>query len=224
MVTVTHKGRSAVHGESGFTLVEFMIAAAITTAVLGGTVALATQLQQAYSTQLDDATVQEEARFTLDWIARIMRSAGSNPYTITLSPCPDANTTFQAIRLDPNANGLQDDVRVQADINPPNGLLVGAAGNCAAEQEEDITIAHDPVNFVITKRDHAVDVAGVTMTEPIFTGLVFTYFTAAGVATTSAAALAYARIRVTGRSKARHPITGQFTISSLETEVRLRGR
>ena len=30
---------------------------------------LATQMQQAYSTQLDDATVEEEVRFSLDWIA-----------------------------------------------------------------------------------------------------------------------------------------------------------
>ena len=224
MVTVTRKGRSGMLGESGFTLIEAMIAAAISTAVLGGTVLLATQIQQAYSTQLDGVTVEEEARFTLDWIARVMRSAGSNPYAITLSPCPDANTTFQAIRLDPNGNGLEDDVRVQADINPANGLLVGSAGDCGAEQWEDITIAHDPNSLVITKRDHAVDVAGVTMTEPIFTELLFTYLDVARVATTSEAAIAYAQIRVTGQSKARHPITGVFTTSSLEMEVRLRGR
>ena len=66
----------------GFTLVEFMIAALITTAVLGGTVVLATQLQQGYSTQLDDVLVEQEARFALDWIARILRSAGSNPYLV----------------------------------------------------------------------------------------------------------------------------------------------
>lgn len=210
--------------QSGFTLVEFMIAAGITIAVLGGTIALATQLQQGYTTQLEDATVEEEARFTLDWIARIMRSAGANPYTISLSPCPDANTTFQALRLDPNGNGIQDDVRVQADINPPNGLLVGAAGDCDAETGEDITIAHDVDNRVITKRDHAVDAAGVPMTEPIFTELLFTYLTSARVATTNPAAVAYVQIRVTGRSRNLNPITQEFTLATMDTEVRLRVR
>jgi Tfp pilus assembly protein PilW len=200
-----------------------MIAAAITTAVLGATVTLATQLQQTYSTELDDATVGQEGRFALDWIARVLRSAGSNPYSITISPCPDANTAFQAIRLDPNGNGLEDDVRVQADINPPNGLLVGSAADCT-EELEDIEIAHDPDTLVITKQDRAVDAEPVTMTEPIFTALLFAYLDAAGAETAVVGSIASVQIQVTGQSKARNPITGQSTNFSLATEVRLRGR
>lgn len=209
--------------ERGFTLVEFMIAGAISIAVLGGTVALATQIQQGYSTQLDDVAVEEEARFALDWIARVLRPAGSNPYGIVLSPCPAASTAFQGLRLDPNANGIQDDVRVQADINPPNGLLVGAAAACT-EQGEDITIAHDIAASTITRRDHAIDASGVAMTPPIFTQLRFTYLNAARAATTTPAAIVYAQIRVTGRSEALNPITLQNTTATLETEVRLRTR
>ena len=225
MVSTTRTHSLPRHGERGFTLVEFMIASAITVAVLGATVGLATQLQQGYSTQLDDATVEQEARFTLDWIARIMRSAGSNPYTITLSPC-SGTPAFQALDLDPNLNGIQDDVRVQADINPPDGLIIGVAGACTTNPElgEDVTIAHDPATLVITRRDHAVDAAGVTMTEPIFTELLFTYLDTARAATTTAATVAYAQIRITGRSRAFNPITQEFPTSSLETEVRLRVR
>lgn len=215
--------RRSLGEEGGFTLVEFMIAGAISIVVLGGTVMLATQIQQGYSTQLDDVTAEEEARFALDWIARVLRPAGSNPYGIVLSACPVANTAFQGLRLDPNANGIQDDVRIQADINPPNGLLVGASAVCT-EQGEDITIAHDPEDLVITRRDHAVDAAGVAMTEPIFTALLFTYLNAARTTTTDPDAIVYAQVSLTAQSKAFNPITQEYTTSTLQTEVRLRTR
>jgi prepilin-type N-terminal cleavage/methylation domain-containing protein len=210
-------------GKRGFTLVELMIALGIASAVLGTTVALATQLQQAYSIQLDAATVQEELRFALDWISRLMRSAGSNPYNIALSPCPEANTVFQAIRLDPNGNGVQDDVRIQADVNPANGLLVGAAGACS-ETGEDITVALDQDDFVITRQDHAIDDAPIAISEPIFKELIFTYLDSARAETVDPASIVSAQIRVTGQSKALHPITGEYTRSTLATEVRLRTR
>lgn len=201
------KAHSSLSGEGGFTLVEFMIAMAITTAVLGGTVVLATQIQQAYTYQLDDAAVQQEARYALDWIARYLRSAGSNPY---------ACAVFQPIWIDPNGNGLNDDVRIQADINPPDG-------DCA-DSEEDVTIAYDAVNFVITLNTGA---GAVAMTDPIFRradatpALTFTYLDSARNVTANEASIAYVQVAVTGRSEGRNAVTG-FTEFTLTTEVRLR--
>ena len=204
--------RPDLGGEGGFTLVEFMVAAAIMTIVLGGTVMLATQIQQAYGTQLDDVAVEQEARFALDWIARDLRSAGSDPYGIIADN--------QEVWIDPNAGADPDDsIRVQADVNPPDGDLL--------DQRESITIALDPVNgvnSVITRRDHAVDLTGVLMTEAIFTDLSFTYLNAAHVATAVPELVAYVQVQVTAQSRARNPITGQFTSSTLATEVRLRTR
>lgn len=220
-------------GEGGFSLVEFMIAAAIMTAVLGGTVVLATQLQQTYGTQLDDVTVEEEARFALDWIAQALRNAGSNPYGIELSSCPLAGTVFQAIRIDPNANLADDDIRIQTDITGspaaippvtgPDALLGGTLGSCN-QAGEDITIAYDAVNRVITRRDNNTELAAVTMTEPIITQLLFTYLNSSGVVTTDPDAVAYVRVRVTGQSLARNPNLGGFATSTLETEARVRTR
>jgi prepilin-type N-terminal cleavage/methylation domain-containing protein len=196
-------------GEGGFTLVEFMIAAAIMTIVLGGTVMLATQIQQAYGTQLDDVAVEQEARYALDWIARDLRSAASDPYTII--------PNNQEVWIDPNAGADPDDsIRVQADVNPPDGDI--------ADERENITIAIDSVNRVITRRDHAVDVAGVAMTEAIFTDLRFTHLNAARVATAVPELVAYVQVQVTAQSRARNPFTGTFTSSTLATEVRLRTR
>jgi type II secretory pathway component PulJ len=56
--------------ERGFTLVEMMIAAALTMVVVGAAVALATAVQNSYAYEVDDAAVQQEARFALDWISR----------------------------------------------------------------------------------------------------------------------------------------------------------
>ena len=87
----------------GFTLVEFLIAMAITAAVLGGTVALASQIQRSYSTQLDDTTAEEEVRFALDWIAQALRNAGTNPYNISVSTC--ASSALLSCRVITSASG-----------------------------------------------------------------------------------------------------------------------
>ena len=188
-----------------------MIAAALTSLVLGSTVMLATQIQQAYGTQLDDATVEQEARFALEWIARDLRSAGSDPYGII--------PVEQEVWLDPNGGADTDDsIRVQADINPPDGDI--------ADERENVTIAFDSVNSVITRQDSnsASDTSAVAMTEPFFTDLSFTFLDSSRTATATSSLVAYVQVQVTAQSRARNPFTGAFTTSTLSTEVRLRTR
>jgi Tfp pilus assembly protein PilW len=224
MVTITAASvGSRRRDDAGFSLVEFLIAAGIAVAMLGSAVALASQVQRSYGTELDDVAAQEEGRFALDWIGRLLRSAGNNPYDITVSGCPAAGTAFQALRFDPDLDGLPDDVRIQADVNPANGLLAGLAGTCT-EAGEDITIAHDAVNSVITRRDNAVDAAPQAMTDRVFTNLTFTYLDRARAVTADPDAVAYVQTSVTVRSRARNPHTGQFTTTVMSTEVRLRTR
>ena len=196
--------------ERGFTLIELLIAATITTIALGTTVILATQIQQAYGTQLDDATVEQEARYALDWIARDLRSAGSDPYTII----PD---NLEVV-IDPNAGTDPDDsIRVQADINLPDGDIL--------DDGENITIAFDSVSNVITRQDSNATVStAVAMTEAIFTDLSFTYLDASRAVTTDSAQVTFIQVQVTAQSRGRNPYTGTFTSSTLATEVRLRTR
>ncbi len=101
-------------GQSGFSLVEILIVPSIATAMLGTAIGIGTQVQRGYSTQLEDTLVQEEARYTLDWIARLLQSAGSNPYRMTVSPCPVAGTPFVSLQLDPDGDLVDDDLRIQA--------------------------------------------------------------------------------------------------------------
>ncbi len=157
-------------GERGFTLIEFMIAAAVMSAVLGATVGLAVQIQEGYGTQLDDVAVEQETRYALDWIARDLRSAGSDPYGVILP-------ATQKILMDPNGGGTTDDsIRIQADINPPDGDIL--------DGHENVTIAFALVNNplgVITRQDSndPTDTTAVAMTEAIFTDLSFTYLNGA---------------------------------------------
>jgi prepilin-type N-terminal cleavage/methylation domain-containing protein len=221
---VTVRVRAGVRDERGFSLVELLIAAAISALVLGATAALAARMQQSYGTDLDDVAVEEELRYSLDWIVRLLRQAGNNPYDITVSPCPVAGTTFQAIRLDPNGNGVQDDVRIQADVNPPNGILVGSAGACTTEPGEDVTIAHDAANRAITRQDNGVDGAPRAITDSVVTQLLFTYFDASFATTTTPAAIAYTRVSVTGQSRVWNAERNRYNTKTLQTEVRLRTR
>jgi hypothetical protein len=216
--------RRTLRDARGFTLIEFMIACFITTAVLGGTVMLASQLQQGYSTQLDDVLVEQEVRFALDWITRILRSAGSNPYSLNTSPCPAVGTPFQPIRIDPDGDGMDDDIRIQADISPPNGILGGDVAGTCTEEGEDITIARDEDALTITRQDNNVDDAPQAMTEPIITELEFTYLDSGRNATTNVDLIAYVQVQVTGRSKTYNRILGEYPETTLNTEVHIRTR
>ncbi len=195
--------KRSLNGDGGFTLIEFLIAMAITTVVLGATVGLAASIQQAYTADLDDVAVEQEVRYAIDWISRYLRSAGSNPYSCAV---------LQPIWIDPNGNGDDDDVRVQADVNPPDGTCT--------DNQEDVTIALDTARNIITLDTGA---GAVDMTDPIITNLAFTYLDRARNPTAAEAQIAYVGIAITGRSEGRSTSTG-FTQFTLSTEVRIRTR
>lgn len=205
---MSRSSRAPFASDQGFTLVEFMIAALIMTFVLGGTVMLATQMQQAYGTQLDDAGLEQEARYALDWIARDIRSAGSDTYYEI--------DEDDKLSIDPNGGGTPDDsIRIQADINPPDGVL--------DDDGEDITIALDTVNGVITREDAN---AGVTenLTDGVFTDLKFTFLDSTRTVTATSTAVAYVQIEVTAQSRVWNNHLGDRNRVTLSTEVRLRTR
>jgi Tfp pilus assembly protein PilW len=192
--------------EGGFTLVEFLISALIMSLVLSSAVALAASIQQAFQSDLDDGVVEQEARYALDWIARDLRSAGSNPYALA----------DQMVWLDPNGGAAGDSIRVQADVNPPDGDI--------ADVGENVTIALDTVNDVITRNDANGGAGALAMTESIFTGLQFTFLDASRTVTTVPGLVSFIQVQVTAQSRGRNFYTNEFTTSTLTTEVRLRTR
>ena len=200
--------RARLVSEKGFTLVEFMIAALVMSFVLGGTVMLATQLQQSYSTQLDEAALEQEARYALDWIARDLRQAASDPYHEIDSD--------QELFIDPNGGGDPDDsIRIQADINPPDGVL--------DDDGENVTIEFDAANGVITRED-TIATTTEDMTDGIFTDLQFTFLDSSRTATADPNNVAYVRVQVTAQSRAWNSNLGERPSFTLAKEVRVRSR
>ena len=207
----------------GYTLVELLMAMAVGLLLMSSALFVVRQTTQARGALLDGSAVQEEVQYSIAWITSVLRSAGANPYGITTSACPSSETTFAPIQLDPNGTGTANNVRIQADINPPNGLLGGNSGACT-ESGEDITIAHDVANQAITKLDNNTDNAASAMTDRVISALLFTYLDANRVATTVPAQVVYVQVSVTGQTVSRDVQQGAPTTYTLTSEVRIRLR
>ena len=220
------RARRLVPDQSGFTLVELLIAVLISGMMLGAAVAMMSQVSEGYNSQQDDAIAQDEARFALERIEGYLRMAGSNPYNIATSNCPAANTAFQTIQIDPNNNAVMDDVRIHADVNPPNSLIGGdgAAVPCATDTDEDLTIALNPATQTITVLDNNGGGGAQPITDTVITGLVFAYFDTAGNATAVAANVATVQISVTAQAPGQSRFLGQAPTYTLISQVRIRGR
>lgn len=207
----------------GFTIAELLVAMLITVTMMGAALTVADQVSRGFNAQLDGALLQAEARFAMEWIETTLRTAGSNPYDIATTNCPGAGTAFEALRLDPNGNAVMDDVRLQADINPPNGLLGGVGGVCD-ETGEDVTIAHDPTARTITLLDNNLGGTPTPMTDSVITDLQFTYLDANRAPTTVAAAVAFVQVLVTAETPNANRARGAADSVTLTTEVRVRTR
>ena len=216
------RSRYAAGRDQGFSLVELLVAMTVSILVVGGAALLGGQVQASYRSQMEGATAQQEGRYAIQLIERYLRAAGNNPYRVTTTPCPAAGTPFQAVRFDPNGNGQNDDIRVQMDANPTNGLVGGAVGACN-ETNEDVTIAYNPANFSITVRDN---ISGVTetRTDRAIAGLQFVYRNPQRVITTNPANVAFVETRVTVRSKIDDANMGAPVTYVVSSEVRVRSR
>jgi Tfp pilus assembly protein PilW len=214
---------SSARSEAGFSLVELLVSMVITTTIMSTVVLVARQVQFSYNSQLDGAAVQQEARYAIEWLVPILRTAGNNPDTITTGTCPTTGTTFRAIRRDPNGDGIQNDIRVHADVNPPNGLLGGSLGLCT-EAGEDITIAYDTANRTITRRDNNTEAAAVAMTDTVISNLTFAYLDSNRVATALDGSVAFVRVTVSAQPPNRSLFTNQTRTYTHTAEVHVRLR
>lgn len=208
---------------AGFSLVELLVAMVVSILVVGGATMLASQMQSTYRGQMEAATAQQEGRFAIHWIERYLRAAGNNPYRLLTTPCPVAGTPVQAIRFDPDGDGLNNDIRLQMDNNPSNGLLAGGAGACN-EPGEDVVIAHDLANRTITLMDVGTGGAAAPRTDDVIEGLTFVYRDAARASTANPDNVAFVETRVRVRTKNEDPRLGDPITYLVKSEVRVRTR
>jgi prepilin-type N-terminal cleavage/methylation domain-containing protein len=215
--------RLQVRDERGFTLVELLVAMVCTTIVLGGAVALTGQIQSGYKRQLEDSAGEQEARYAMDWIGRYLRSAGNNPKKVTESDCPGLTTHFYGVIMDPNGDGVNDDITLQSDSNPPDGKIGGEPPDCD-QANEHVNISFDSVTHTIVFLDEAVGEAATTRTDNVIDGLEFVYLDSSRAPTTVQADVFYVQTRITIRTRTIDAAAGTPNTRTLFSEIRVRNR
>lgn len=219
--------------QRGFTLAELMVATLITTMVLTGAVMMTSQVQQSFRKQIEDAAGEQEGRYALEWVSRLIRAAGNNPYALPppvlpppgnqTSDCPAAGTPYAWLIIDPDADGVNSDLRLQTDSNPPDGLLGGSAGACT-QANEDVTISFDPLTDSITFLDNNLGGGASIRTDAVIDNLRFVFKNINHVPTNNAANVVYVETQVTVRTRTINSATGLPETRLLTQEVRVRGR
>lgn len=221
-----------INNERGFTLAEVLIASAVTMLILGGAVALTSQVQVGYRKQIEDAAAEQEGRYALEWVSRVIRAAGNNPYGLPEEPkpgakgwsqCPAANTDYNWLVIDPDGDGNNNDIRIQTDSNPPDGILGGTAGACN-QANEDVTISYNPASLSIQFQDNNLGGAATIRTDAVISDLQFIYKGSDHLPTAVAANVVYVETQVTVRTRTIDPVTGLPQTRVLSQEVRIRGR
>ncbi len=224
-----------LRNDHGFTLAELLVATMITMVVLGGAVMLTSSVQQSFRRQIEDSAGEQEGRYALDWVSRLIRSAGNNPYNLPpdtpLDPtddtaaCPPAvpPTPYSWVIMDPDADGINNDIRIQTDSNPPDGILGGLAGACN-QANEDVTVSYDPLTASITFLDNNIGGGSTVRTDAVIDGLLFVFKDVNHVPTNNAANVVYVETQVTVRTRTLNPATMLPDTRLLTQEVRLRGR
>jgi type II secretory pathway pseudopilin PulG len=227
---------TSLRNERGFTMVELLVASVVTIIVVGGAVALTSQIQNGYRRQLEDSAAEQEARYALDWIGRYVRGAANNPHNEDETDCPGpATIDFDAVQFDPNNDNIDNDVRLMTDSNPPDGMIGGpdAAGDCT-QANEDVTISLDPVTNTITFLDNNTGDATSTRTDTVIDNLEFIYRNVSRDDPAgdnidpsdqdTADNVVYVEVRITIRTRTIDASTGEPMTRTLSQEVKIRSR
>lgn len=212
--------------ERGFTIAELLVATVVSLLVVGGAVTVTSQVQTGYRRQMEEVAAEQEGRYALDWVSKLIRSAGNNPYLIGSSQCPAAGTPFSGLIVDPNGDGVHNDIRLQTDSNPPDNRLGGVTGACD-QPNEDVTVSYDSNTRSITFLDNNLGGAATVRTEPVVTNLQFIYRNGTHVefvpTAATAAQVMYVEARITVQPRLIGNQTGTTT-RVMSQEVRIKGR
>jgi Tfp pilus assembly protein PilW len=222
MVIAPRPGRLRGQTEAGFSLVELLVAMVVSILVVGGAAVLGSQMQSTYRGQHEAAGAQQEGRFALQWVERYLRAAGNNPYRIQTTACPAAGTPVRAIRFDPDGNGQHDDIRIQTDSNPTDGLFGGPPGACD-QANEDVTISFNALGNSLSLRDNVTG-ATVVRTDAVIEGLQFIYRNPSRVVTANPENVAFIETQLRVRTKVEDQILGDQFVQTISSEVRVRVR
>jgi prepilin-type N-terminal cleavage/methylation domain-containing protein len=220
--------------QRGFTIAELLVSMVVALLIVGGAVTITSQVQTSYRRQMEETAAEQEGRYALDWVSRLIRAAGNNPYMIKgpLAPlphgdCPLADTPFNGLIVDPNGDGVHIDVRIQTDSNPPDKLLGGSTGACN-QPNEDVTVRYDAGTRTIQFLDNNLGLPAEIRTEPVITALQFIYRDGSHalidpITTAMSSQVMYVETRITVVPRAIGNQSGNIT-RTMSQEVRIKGR
>ena len=217
MATLPRAVRHAARSDRGFTAIELLVATAITVVVLGGAVAITSQVQNGYRRQVEDAVAMQEGRFALEWIGRIIRGAGNDPFTATAALSCSGEVI--PVRWDPDGDGAYNSIRIRSDSNPPDGQIGGTACDQAFE---DVTISFDPDTNIIEFLDNSLGGEVATRTDNVIENLEFVYRTSDHAIAVAETDIVYVEVIVTVRTRTLDVAAGTPVTRTLRQDIRIR--
>ncbi|MFY9611828.1 MAG: prepilin-type N-terminal cleavage/methylation domain-containing protein [Blastocatellia bacterium] len=144
---------SAKNHESGFSLMEVVIALMVLSVLLGSAFSLLNRFQQTYRYEEAYADAQRNARFAMARLNEIVRSAGTNPTATTA-----VNPTDFAVLLPPiSTSGTavsSSSIRLRSDLNGDTLNTSSLAAGDVIVTSEDVTLQLDTVNRQIVMVDN----------------------------------------------------------------------
>jgi type II secretory pathway pseudopilin PulG len=96
---------------AGFTIMEAMVAMMMFTIIMGALMGVVINLQRRYVEQRERVRAQESLRVAQMTLGPLLRAAGADPKSSGLT----------SVNVDPDNNGIFDDLRVKTDFNPIDG-------------------------------------------------------------------------------------------------------
>ncbi|MBW1698730.1 MAG: prepilin-type N-terminal cleavage/methylation domain-containing protein [Deltaproteobacteria bacterium] len=191
-------GSSSANKDTGFTMIELLIAMAVGLIVLGALSSTFIIQRKTFDAQEQLTEMVQNARAAMDLMTREIRMAGYSP----------AGANFNGITYDTTQ------LKIQADLN--------GDGDTTSGSNEIITYTYDAANDQI---DRSTGVAGTpkAVAENI-ESFTFDYLDGTGGSTTITADIRQVKITIKARTAKTDPSTGQYrtyTLSSVITPINL---
>jgi prepilin-type N-terminal cleavage/methylation domain-containing protein len=187
--------------ERGFSLVEFLISAAVLLVVSASVFSMLAETQRAASYQTEVQTVLENMRLAMDTLERVIRQAGNNPL----------KATFQGVTINGSADAI-----FCAD-------LTGSAPPDKGDPDGSIDDAGENVRIQYNGTSRSLELNSQPFASYIG-AFDMQYFDANGNITNTGANVRKVRVTITGATTLPNPQTGQIFSMRQTSDIELVAR